>query len=188
LGSSVRALREGTLIRRFKAEDGREVTLRAPRWSDLDDALDFINSLVEEGAEINVNQKTTRDAETDWMARHLSAVEKDKNVAVVAEVDGKFVGQVTVEPQSGYHQHVGVLGIAIRSGYRDIGIGTELMREAEIQARRLGLKILRLEVYATNSRAHHVYEKQGYRVVGRVPKVVLKDGAYTDSIIMTKEL
>jgi len=58
-------MREGFIIRRFRARDGREVTLRAPRWSDLDDMLEFINSLVEEGAEINVNQKTTRDAETD---------------------------------------------------------------------------------------------------------------------------
>jgi len=188
LGSSVRALREGTLIRQFKARDGREVTLRAPRWSDLDDALDFINSLVEEGAEINVNQKTTRDAETDWMARHLSAVEKDNRIAVVAEVDGRFIGQVTVEPQSGRSQHVGVLGIAIRNGYRDVGIGTELMREAETQARRLGLKLLKLDVYATNIRACHVYEKAGYRTVGCVPKAAFKDGAYIDSFIMAREL
>ena len=180
-------MREGFIIRRFRARDGREVTLRAPRWSDLDDMLEFINSLVEEGAEINVNQKTTRDAETDWLARHLFAVEKDEKVALVAEVDGRFIGQVEVKPESGYSRHVGVLGIAIREGYRDIGIGTELMKEAENQARQMGLKILKLEVYATNSKALHVYEKTGYQVVGRIPKANLREGNYID-IIMAKEL
>ena len=181
-------MKEGTFIRRFVAEDGREVTLRAPRWSDLDDMLEFINSLVEEGAEIMATEKKTREEEVDWLARHLATVEKDKKVAIVAEVDGGFVGQLEVVPQRGYSKHVGGLGIAIRDGYRDIGIGTELMKEAETLARRLGLELLTLEVFATNSRARHVYEKVGYRVVGSVPKAILKDGAYIDNIIMAKDL
>ena len=181
-------LKEGTFIRRFRTRDGREVILRPPRWSDLDDMLEFINSLVEEGAEINRNKKVTRDEEVDWLAGHLSEVEKGEKVVVAAEVDGRFVGQVEVSPKSGYSRHVGGLGIAIRDGYRDIGIGTELMKEAEVQTRRLGLEILTLEVFATNSRARHVYEKVGYRVVGCVPKAIFKDGAYIDNIIMAKEL
>jgi len=181
-------LREGTFIRRFKAKDSRNVTLRAPRWSDLDDMLEFINSLVEEGAEIQNKTKMTREGEIDWLARHLSAIEKDKKIAIAAEVDGRFVGQVDVQPESGYSQHVGVLGIALRNGYRDIGIGTEMMKETETQAKRLGLKVLRLECYATNGRARHVYEKVGYQVVGCVPKANFKGGAYIDSIVMAKEL
>jgi len=181
-------LKAGTMIRSFTAKDGRRVTLRAPNWSDLDDMLELINSLVEEGAEINLDKKIERDAEVDWLARHLSAIEKDSKVAVVAEVDGRVVGQTDVSPKSGRQRHVGVLGIVIRSGYRDIGIGMELMKEAEAQARRFRLKILMLDVFASNSRARHLYEKAGYRIVGCVPKAILKDGEYVDSIIMAKEL
>jgi RimJ/RimL family protein N-acetyltransferase len=181
-------LKAGTIIRSFMAKDGRRVILRAPQWSDLDDFLKLISALVEEGADINMDAKTTRDAEVDWLARHLSAIEKDGKAAVVAEVDGRAIGQTDVTPKSGRQRHVGVLGIVIRNGYRDIGIGTELMEEAEAQARRLGLKILTLEVFSSNSRARHVYERAGYRIVGRVPKAVLKDGEYVDSIIMTKEI
>ena len=64
---------------------------------------------------------------------------------------------------------------------------TELMKEAEVQARKLGMGILTLEVFVTNSRARHVYEKVGHRVVGRVPKANIKNGVYIDSIIMAKE-
>lgn len=181
-------LKEGTVIRRFRARDGREVTLRAPRWSDLDDMLEFINSLVEEGADIMATEKMTRDEEVDWLERRLAAVEKDKIAAVVAEVEGKLVGQVEAAPKRGRSRHVGGLGISISQGYRDIGIGTELMKEAESQARRLGIEIITLEVFASNSRARHLYEKLGYRVVGCVPNAILKDGVYIDNIIMAKEL
>lgn len=181
-------LKAGTIIRSFTTKDGRKVTLRAPRWSDLDDFLELINSLVEEGADINMDKTTTRDAEIDWLARHLSVIEKDNEVAVVAEVDGKVVGQVDMRPRSGRLRQVGDLGIVIRDGYRDIGIGAELIEEAEAQARRLGLRILVLSVFSSNSRAHHVYEKVGYRDVGRIPRSILKDGEYIDLLLMVKEL
>jgi hypothetical protein len=74
-------LKEGTLIRTFEARDGRKVTLRAPRWSDVDDFTHFINSLVEEGADILMDKKVTREEEIDFVSHILSALEKDKMVA-----------------------------------------------------------------------------------------------------------
>jgi hypothetical protein len=58
-------MRAGTVYRRFTANYGKKVTLRAPKWSDLDDIRDFINSLVEEGANILIDTKQTRESETD---------------------------------------------------------------------------------------------------------------------------
>ncbi len=180
-------MKPGTTIRKFKAKDGRKVTLRAPRWSDLDDMLFFINSLVEEGAEIAADTKKTKDQEVEWLARLLSSVERDKKVSVVADVGGRFVGHVEAEPRGGRSRHVGVLGIALLEGYREIGIGTEMVKEAEVQAKRLGIEIMTLEVYATNERARHVYTKLGYREAGCVPRAAKKDGDYLDIITMTKE-
>jgi RimJ/RimL family protein N-acetyltransferase len=181
-------MRAGTIIRTFQTKDGRAVTLRAPKWSDLDDMLEFINALVDEGVEITVDTKMTREAEIDWLARYLSRVEKDQVVGIVAEVDGSFVGQVQVSPRGGRSRHVGGLGISLSAGYRDIGIGTELMREAETQARRLGVTLMTLQLFASNERARHVYEKVGYREVGRIPRFNLKDEEYIDNIIMAKDL
>ena len=181
-------MKAGTIIRRFKAGDGREVTLRAPRWEDLDDMLEFINSLVEEGAEIMIDRRQTRESEVDWLARLLTKVEKDEAAVVAAEVDGRFVGQVEVTPRSGRSRHVGVLGIALKDGHRDVGIGTELMREAEAQAGRLGLEMIQLSVFENNERARHVYRKVGYRDAGVWPRAIKKGDAYIDEILMSKEL
>ena len=43
-------LSPGTFLYIFTAKDGREVTLRTPKWDDLDDMLEIINSPVEEEA------------------------------------------------------------------------------------------------------------------------------------------
>lgn len=181
-------MKAGTVIRKFYAKDGREVTLRAPKWDDLDDMLEFINSLVDEGVDIMIDTKQTREQEVEWLAGHITKIENDKETVIVAEVDGRFVGQVEVTPQSMRSKHVGVLGIALKDGYRGIGIGTELMNEAENQARRLGLEILNLEVFETNERAKHVYGKVGYREVGAWPKAIKRGGVYIDAVLMSKEL
>lgn len=67
MGLSMRLylLKTGIIVKTFTAKDGRAVVLRTPRWEDLDDLLEFINSLVEEGAEIGKNQKATRDEEME---------------------------------------------------------------------------------------------------------------------------
>ena len=85
-------MKAGTMIREFKAKDGREVTLRAPKWDDLDDMLEFINALVDEGADIMMDTRQTREQEVDWLARLLTRLEKDEMSVVVAEVGGRFVG------------------------------------------------------------------------------------------------
>ena len=111
------------VYRSFTARDGRKVTLRAPKWGDVDDALHFINSLVEEKAMILMNEKQTRDSEMIWIGGLLSNVEKDKVVVVVAEVDGHFVGNCEIVPNRGYSSHLGTLGIGLLDGYRDQGMG-----------------------------------------------------------------
>jgi len=145
-------MKAGTILREFEARDGRKVTLRTPTWGDLDDMLKFINSLVEEEAMILMDVKQTREQEVDWLARALSNMEKDRHVRVVAEVDGRMVGQCEVTLGSGRKSHVGTLGISVKWGYREVGIGQGLMREAERHAARLGLEKIKLEVFATNDR------------------------------------
>lgn len=181
-------MKAGTILREFEARDGRRVVLRTPTWEDLDDMLEFINSLVEEEAMILMEDKQTREQEVDWLARALSNMEKDRQVRVVAEVDGRMVGQCEVALGSGRKSHVGTLGISVKQGYRNIGVGQELMREAESHAARLGSEKIMLEVFATNDRAIHVYEKMGYKAVGRVPGEVKYKGEYVDALYMVKDL
>jgi len=121
-------MRTGQIIKDFDAKDGRKVILRTLKWEDLDDLMQFINSLVEEGAEISTNQKATKESEAGWLGRQLAETEKGNRFILVAEVYGRLVANSSVTKEGGYSTHVGDLGIAIRRGYRDVGIGTEMLQ------------------------------------------------------------
>lgn len=182
----VSAVKSGKLIRAFTLRDGRQVVLRTPRWEDLDDLLEMINSLVDEGADIVRSERVSRGDEIDWLSSVLRRVEKDEVFFLLAEVDGRVVASSEIgRSRGGYDSHVGVIGIAIRNGFRDAGLGTEMMKTLVAQGRLMGLKMLTLSAFATNNRAIHVYGKLGFVKTGVVPRKFFKGGQYVDEVIMT---
>ena len=176
------------VYKEFRCKDGRKVVLRTPRMSDLDDFLGFINSLVDEGADIMMTEKKSREVEADWLGKLLAEVEKGQAICVVPEVEGKVIGNSDVHRGTGKRSHTGTLGIALSQDYRDVGIGSEMMRTLIEEARKSGLEILQLSVFDSNLRARHVYEKLGFREVGRLPKAIQKGDGYVDEVVMALEL
>jgi RimJ/RimL family protein N-acetyltransferase len=179
-------MQAGKVVRRFSANDGRPVILRTLRWEDLDDCIELINSLVAEGANITKNEKVTREEEIEWLAGALSRMERGEKVYITAEVDGKVIGNSEIDRRlGGYDKHVGSIGIAIKKGFRDIGIGREMMNALIKQGREMRLKVLTLTAFANNKRAIHVYGKLGFQKTGRIPMKFRKRRKYIDEVIMT---
>jgi ribosomal protein S18 acetylase RimI-like enzyme len=77
------------------------------------------------------------------------------------------------------------------TGFRGLGIGTEMMKTLAEQATALELKVLMLHVFATNKRAVHFYEKVGFVQTGRVPMKHFREGrrigCKTESIYAQKK-
>lgn len=181
-------LLKAQILREFVAKNGRRVVLRKPRWEDLGDLLDFINSLVEEGADIMRETQATREEEADWLGKLLASIEKGEIIGIVAEVDGSVVANSEVGRRRGSMSHVGMLGIGVKKGYRGLGIGKELMKTLIEESRKAGLKVLVLEVFDSNAVAQSLYAKMGFQDAGRIPKGVFKKGKYIDLLRMTLEL
>jgi RimJ/RimL family protein N-acetyltransferase len=182
-------MKTGKTLLGFYAENGQKVVFRTPKWEDVDDLLELINSLVEEGAEISRDEKIeSRDAEIDWLSKALASLEKDEVFYLVAEVNGKVVASSDMHMLRGYDKHVGVIGIVIKQGFRDLGIGTRMMQTLVDEAEKKGLKVLTLSAFASNKRAIHVYEKIGFVQTGLIPKKHFKEGKYIDEVIMTRVL
>jgi len=93
---------------------------------------------------------------------------------------------LATKPGRGCSSHVGSICIRV-GGYRDLGIGTEILKTLIAQAEKMGLKMLTC-VFSTNERAIHVYEKVGFRETGKRPKFQYRNGPYIDEVIMMKEL
>ena len=108
------------------------------------------------------------------MARKLASMEKDEGLNLAAEVNGKVVANSTLNKRKGISSHTGEIGIIVMKGYRNIGIGTEMLKTLISQAKKMGLKMLYLGVFSTNKLAYHVYEKVGFKETGRRPKFFYK--------------
>jgi ribosomal protein S18 acetylase RimI-like enzyme len=135
-----------------------------------------------------LNKKIAREEEAEWLAKRLISINKGDVIHVLAEVDSEVVAGAEVERQKYHMNHVGVLGIGIKSLYRGIGIGTIIMEMLIEESKKAGLKVLVLDVFDTNRIAKKFYEKIGFKEVGRIPKGVCKNGKYIDLARMALEL
>ena len=181
-------MRGGQIIKTFTLKDGRKAIVRTPRWEDLDDLMDFINSLVREEAPILREKEVSRIEEAEWLAKHLVSLEKDEIIHFVAEIGGKVVASAEITKRRGHQKHVGVLGIAVKSGYRRLGIATKLIEALLKEAKKQGLKVIILDVYEKNLPALNLYKRMGFKEVGRIPKAVYWKGEYIDDIKMARIL
>ena len=183
----------GQIFYTFTAKDGQQVILRSLKWEDLDDCLTLINALLKEDADILLGEfsktrEVTRDTEIEWLSKRLAAIEKGEVVQIVAECNEHIIANSELEIKTGLRSHVGDTGIIVLKEYRDIGIGTEMLKQLIAQARNRGLTIVTLGVFETNKRAKHVYEKLGFHECGRIPDEIFKNGQYIDHITMVKIL
>ena len=87
----------------------------------------------------------------------------ETTLALVAEADGEVVGNVLVSVErSSISDHMGTLSICIADGWRDVGIGGDLVRAALDWSTRQGLVKVALGVFPDNERAIAVYERAGF--------------------------
>jgi len=172
--------------KKFKLKDDRIVTLDFLKEEDLPEVVDALNSVIREGIFLALDEEIVdMESERKWYQDHIKA----GMTYLVARADGKVVGGASIEPRTGKFSHTAVYGIFIRDGFRNMGIGTHLTNALIEIAHQRGLEVIELSVYGLNKRAHHVYEKCGFKEVGKIKKgVKMLNGTYTDRIIMVLSL
>ena len=91
-------------------------------------------------------------------------LEPDSHLFLTAEENGSIVGYVGLMfvLDEGY-----ISNVAVRPDFRRRGIADALLTELERRSRTLLLRFLTLEVRESNSAAIALYEKHGFRTVGR---------------------
>jgi RimJ/RimL family protein N-acetyltransferase len=109
----------------------------------------------------------------------------DGHPQFVATAGGEVVGWCDIRRESRpSHAHRGTLGMGIIPGYRDKGLGRQLITATLYAARELGLHRVELHVHADNPRAIALYEKVGFVREGMARDAVKIDGRFIDAIQM----
>jgi putative acetyltransferase len=96
-------------------------------------------------------------ARRDWAKQHIADLEQSGSLAVVTEQNGRIVGLLVVDPNTGYLDQIVVATDCIGHGVAD-----RLLAEA----RRLAPDGLDLHVNTDNARAIRFYEKHGFKISG----------------------
>ncbi len=183
-------MREGQIVEKFKAKDGREIIIRLPKKSDDKPVWKYYNKVIKE-TEFLARREAFVFSDKDkwWNRKKITDIKKKKLIQLFAEHSGEIVGSCLVERNwAQVSEHTGLYGISVLRNYWGVGLGNRMTRHAFSIAKEIGIKMIELDVYSGNKTALNMYRKLGFRKVGVLPKWIKHRTKTRDKIIMYKVL
>lgn len=109
------------------------------------------------------------------------------DVHIVAEAEGRIIGDVGLHRGKGRRAHTAVIGMGVHDDFAGRGVGTALMAALIDAADNwLDLKRLELTVWTDNAPAQALYRKFGFVEEGVLRAYAYRDGAYVDALAMAR--
>ncbi len=172
---------------KLKLADGRVIVIRDAELNDAESLLACTRANIADTDVLLMDPsefKVTVEEEHAWITELRDA----ENAFIMVAVDEDAVVGVLDFRTSRFlrERHHGSFGIALKSGYRGVGIGTRMIEiMIEWVRQHPELERIGLSVFATNSRAIKLYESLGFKAFGRSPgRYKLADGTYADNVLM----
>lgn len=113
------------------------------------------------------------------------------SVAFLAAADGQPAGTFYLRPNArGGGAHVANAGFVTAPAAQGRGVGRAMLHAAEREARQRGFLAMQFNfVVATNTRALHIWQSEGYETVGRLPRAFRHPRAgLVDAVVLYKPL
>jgi putative acetyltransferase len=124
-----------------------------------------------------------------WRKRLEAQIADPLQIHIVAIHGQELIGSAGLHPVTGSlrTRHVASLGMCVAPAWWGRGVGTELMRRLLDWADRwAGLLRIELGVFPDNARAISLYRRFGFELEGTQRAWALRDGVYTDSLMMAR--
>ncbi len=147
--------------------------------------LDYVNSLFEEKALINVEKALTLDEEKEWLKQSAERMDRGELVMVLLFVDGRLAGIADAWSGAITLRHNVTFGISVRKEHRGQKYGTLLLRTAIDYAKDyFKPHKMWIEYAEGNEIASRFYEKMGFVPVSRLGEYIFQYGEYHNKIVM----
>ncbi len=176
---------------RIKDKLGREIVLRHAEVSDAAALIDYLKItaaetpyLIREPEEVVL----TVEQEEQFIQKKIAS---PRELMLIAEIDGKHIGNCSLMQIAPYKRctHRCGIAIALYREYCGCGIGKMMMQTVLDAAKASGYEQAELEVVSHNTEAIALYRKLGFKKYGTFPNnMKYSDGSYADTDWMMKKL
>lgn len=176
----------GTIVAWHETARG-EVVFRYPLPTDAPAALEFINALsAERTFVLYQGEQLTLAQEQQWIGERIRLHTSGRAVSIFAMAGERCIGTSAIEMGSLGNDHIGYFAISLTPDWRDMGLGSRLMQAVIDEAERLlaGMRLIQLDVFASNERAIHLYRRMGFTEYGRLPLGARYRNEFVDLISM----
>lgn len=170
---------------------GSELILRSPLKEDAQNFLDHLITTHSESAEFlegeaDLYEKIPLIKEEEIL--EATSVAKNR-FFICAFLEGRIIGGMGFfGDHRPFRSHSATVGMSIQKEFHNQGIGRALLEYGISEAPRAGLSRLDLTVRSHNLAAIHLYEKLGFKKVGKLHRATCIKGKYIDDYLYEKVL
>lgn len=154
--------------------------IRKAKKDDFEQIWRFFEEIVSKGTTYGFDQKTKKDkAYKLWI--------EIPRESYVFEEKGRILGSYYIKNNfGGPGNHVCNCGYMVDRNTRNKGIGSALCQHSIQNAKKMGYKAMQFNyVASSNSKAIKLWEKYGFKIVGRLPKAFHHpEKGYIDALVM----
>jgi GNAT superfamily N-acetyltransferase len=157
---------------------GEPVTVGPLRPGQQDELYLIFADVVARGDGYPQAPPLTRGAFEDTWARPVSLV-------VGAPLDGRLVGAYYLKPnQPGLGAHIANAGYVVDRAARGRGVGDLLVADSIERAPLVGFDAVQFNWVFESNRARPLYERHGWKEVGRIPDAVPRPGGGREAAVI----
>src|SRR5947207_374388 len=153
----------------IKLKDGSKARLRPLKKDDEKGFHEFFSSVPERERMFIKHRVTDPQVIKEWCQN----IDLHRNLPLLALIDGKIVGDVTLHQQlGGWKRHIGRVSVLVLPQFRGRGLARALVSEMIDIARHLGLEKVEAEFIGEQETAVKMFGLLGFNTLARLPDYV----------------
>jgi len=176
-------------VLKFVAGNGEKIVLRQAGCEDAEGIISVIKTNAPDRSYVLMELYGTKP---DSVKKYICSMDFDKNLLLVAIANKTVVGALSGIQMDGGKRpetsHILNIGLHIVTEYRGLGIGAQMLMFAIDWAKRHGFKKLEANIFTTNKRSLHVFERTGFAEEGTRQKRIRIGKQYIDEVLVGKVL
>ena len=176
-------------VLKFTTKDGEQVTLRLAGCDDAEEIINVITTNAPDRSYVLMEHYGTKP---DSVKKYICSMDFEKNLLLVAVTEKAVVGALSGIQMDGGRRpetaHILNIGLHIITAYRGQGVGSQMLSYAVDWAKKRAFKKLEANIFTTNKRSLHLFERVGFVEEGTRQKRIRIGKQYIDEVLMGKVL